>query len=159
MADYPMTKKGYDNLRSKLHFLKTEAIPKAEQKLGAAREHGDLSENTEFMAAREEIWQLERQIGELSHQLANSEIVDSSRVDQTSVSFGATVKIYSFALKEEETWTIVGHGEADVDNFRISILSPLASGLIGAKKDDIVEIQLPAGKRKFKILSFTYDDL
>ena len=158
MGDLPVTPRGFELLQNKLRTIKDDQLPKVEQRLGAARELGDLSENSEFDAAREELWRLEQLIGELQDQLARAQVVLPSQVDQTVVSFGATVTLENLATHREETWTIVGHGEADVDQGRISVNSPLASGLVGAKSGELREIDLPAGKRTFKIVRFSYSE-
>lgn len=159
MGDLPITRQGYENLRKKLEYLKNEALPKAEQRLGAARELGDLSENSEFDAAREELWRLERLIGEVADLLGRAEVVDASKVDQTVVSFGATVKILNMSTNKTIEYTIVGDGETDSEKGQISISSPLAQGLLGARKDEVREIELPAGKQTFKILGYHYNNL
>lgn len=159
MGDLPITRRGYEYLRRKLEHLKNEALPRAEQRLGAARELGDLAENSEFDAAREELWQLERQISEIADLIGRAQVVDPSAVDQSVVSFGATVRLLNLATNREVEYTIVGDGETDSDQGRISINSPLAQGLLGARKGEVREIELPAGVRSFKILDFHYNHL
>lgn len=157
MARYIMTKKGYEKLRRQLDLLKEEALIKAQERLGAARELGDLSENSEYDAAREELWRIEAQIGEIEDQVANSEVIDPSKINQSAISLGATVVLEDTNTNEKETWTIVGHGEVDLNDNKISLYSPIAEAMSGKKGGDFIEVSLPAGIRKLKIVSFHYD--
>ena len=153
-----MTRQGYKALLEKFRLLKEEKLPSAEERLGKAREMGDLSENAEFDAAREEIWQLDRQIAELESQLSRIEVVDVSKVPHDAIYFGATVTAEDTETKKSENWTIVGNGESDINQNLISIDTPLASAFIGHKKGDTVEANLPAGRRIYKVLGIEYKE-
>ena len=153
-----MTRQGYKALLEKLRLLKEEKLPSAEERLGKAREMGDLSENAEFDAAREEIWQLDRQIAELESQLSRIEVVDVSKVPRDAIYFGATVTVEDIDTKKSDVWTIVGNGESDINQNLISIDTPLASAFVGHKKGDTVEANLPAGRRIYKVLGIEYKE-
>ncbi|MBR5421734.1 MAG: transcription elongation factor GreA [Lachnospiraceae bacterium] len=149
-----LTREGLRKYEEELHELKSVRRKEISQKIKEAREQGDLSENAEYDAARDEQRDVEARIEELENILKNVEVVD---VDQKSgkiksVSFGCTVRVEDVELKEESTYTIKGASEADVLAGSISNESPMGKALLGAKKGDEVEVEAPAGVLKFKVL-------
>ena len=156
MPEYFMTQRGYEALSEKLHKIQNDELPKTEQRLGAAREMGDLSENAEYDAAREEIGLLETKIGEINEVLSNAHVVEPTSQPQDETGLGCTVEIEEQDSRARQTWEIVGYEEGDVDAGRISVYSPLGEALVGHKIGAIAEANLPAGKRRYKILSIRY---
>lgn len=138
----PMTPRGAEKLREELVRLKEER-PKISREIGIAREHGDLSENAEYHAARERQSFIEGRIKDLENKLALAEIIDPAKLSGDKIAFGATVKLMNAQTEDEVTYRIVGADEADVDNGRISILSPMARTLLGKEVGD--EVRLPGG--------------
>jgi transcription elongation factor GreA len=147
----PITKRGYKKLQERLDYLQNTELPKQERALGEAREKGDLSENAEYDAAREHVWEVERQISELKTLMMDLEPSDPPEKPD-KVLFGTRVKLMNETRKKEETYEIVGKGENDIMLDRISWASPIAQGLLGSKVGDVVEVNVPAGKMKYKIL-------
>ncbi len=154
----PLTAAGAERLRKELEKLKSEDRPRVINAIAEARAHGDLKENAEYHAAREEQGFLEGRIRELEAALSNSQIIDVSKLNPGSkVVFGATVGLYDEDSEEEITYQIVGDLEADISQNRISILSPIARALIGKEEGDVIEFQAPGGTRTYEILSVSYD--
>lgn len=151
-----MTQRGYDALNEKLRLLTEEEMPLAEKRLGAAREMGDLSENSEFDAAREEIRLLEGKIGEISEVLNQAHVVEPASQAQDETGICCTVEIQESPGGKRSTWEIVGYDEGDVSKGRISVYSPLGEALVGHKVGDLVEAHLPAGKKQYTILAIRY---
>jgi transcription elongation factor GreA len=151
----PMTREGYDKLKAELDKLRGADMIEVTKRVAAARDMGDLSENAEYHAAREDQGILQARINELSDRLARAVIVDPSALPKDTVAFGSTVKVLDMDLDEEETFTLVGPGQEDPDKGRILTTSPIGQGLIGRKKGEIVEIQVPRGTIRFKILEIT----
>jgi transcription elongation factor GreA len=147
----PITKRGYAKLKEKLDYLQNIELPKQEKALGEAREKGDLSENAEYDAAREHVWEVERQISELKALMIDLEPSDPpERPDK--VLFGTKVTLMNETRKQQQIYEIVGKGENDIMLDRISWASPIAQGVLGHGVGETVEIDVPAGKMKFKIL-------
>jgi transcription elongation factor GreA len=132
-------------------------MPQIAQAIADARSEGDLSENAEYHAQRENQGMMQAKINLLKDKLHRAQIMDLSNVKKDEVSFGATVKVLDLDFDDEEEFTLVGAGEDDPDNGRIQVTSPLAQGLIGSKVGQKVEIEVPAGKLKFKILEIRYE--
>ena len=151
-----MTSRGYEALNEKLRLLIEEEMPRAETRLGAAREMGDLSENAEFDAAREEIRMLESKIGEIDDVLANTHVVEPGSQPQDETGICCTVEIEEVGSRRRDTWEIVGYEEGDVDAGRMSVYSPLGEAIVGHKVGAEVEAVLPAGTRTYRILSVRY---
>ena len=151
-----MTQRGYDALNQKLLRIQDHEMPLAEQRLGAAREMGDLSENAEYDAAREEIGLLESKVGEIQEVLGNSHVVEPASQPQDETGICCTAEIEDQQTRQKQTWEIVGYEEGDIDNGRISVYSPLGQALVGHKVGQVAEANLPAGVKKFKILSIRY---
>lgn len=156
MEPTPITKIGFDRLKKTLdHLVKVER-PKWSHAIGVAREHGDLSENAEYHAAKEAQGMVEARIGQLQHQLATAQVIDPSAITTEKIVFGATVKLLDLKTDESFEYQIVGEFEADTDNGKISIKSPIARHLIGKTKSDFVDIEVPGGTRSLEILDVVY---
>src|SRR3954464_424439 len=146
----PMTPQGAQRLREELVRLKEER-PKISREIGVAREHGDLSENAEYHAAKERQGMVEARIKDIEDKLARAEIIDPLKLSGDRVRFGATVTLTNLDNDEESTYQIVGADEADINQGLISISAPLARALIGKSIGDEVVVQLPAGTRRYEI--------
>ncbi len=157
MSQYPMTARGAELLRKELNELKTVTRPRIIASIAEAREHGDLKENVEYHAAREEQSFCEGRIQDIEGKLSNAQIIDVTKMDNTGkVIFGTTVTIMNLETDAETTYRIVGDDEADIKNNLISVNSPIARGLIGKELDDVVNIQTPAGTVEFEITEVEY---
>ncbi|OFC72285.1 transcription elongation factor GreA [Alteromonas confluentis] len=157
MSQYPMTARGAELLRKELNELKTVTRPRIINSIAEAREHGDLKENAEYHAAREEQSFCEGRIQDIEGKLSNAQIIDVTKMDNTGkVIFGTTVTIMNLETDAETTYRIVGDDEADIKNNLISVNSPIARGLIGKELDDVVNIQTPAGTVEFEITEVEY---
>ena len=156
MAKTPMTLRGAELLRAELHRLKTIERPATSKAIAEARAHGDISENAEFHAAKEQQGFIEGRIAALEHKLATAQVVDVTKVNAGGkVVFGATVKIAD-ADGTEAQYQIVGEDEADTKSGLISVNSPIARALIGRKEGDVVEVSAPGGMRELEILGVEY---
>ncbi len=156
MEKVPMTMTGHTALENELKFRTAEERPRIIEAIAEARSHGDLSENAEYHAAKEQQSLNEGRIAELESVLARAEIIDPSKLSGENVTFGATVKMVDEDTDEEKTYQIVGDFEADVKKGRISISSPIARGLLGKSVGDQVEITAPGGARSFEILEVKF---
>lgn len=154
----PMTQTGYAKIKAEVDHLENEQMPKIERQIAAARAEGDLSENAEYHGARESQGMLQAKIDLLKDKLARADIVDPSKFTKGEVNFGSKVVVKDLDFGDEETYFIVGEGDEDYDNGRIKITSPLAQGLVGKKQGEKVEIEVPAGKMKFEIVSVSLAD-
>ena len=151
-----MTAKGYAKLQSELKLLVNKARPEIIAEIAEARSHGDLSENAEYQYAKEQQSLNEGKIAELETTIAHAEIIDVSELKGKEIKFGATVKIKDEQSGERSTYQIVGEYESDIENKKISINSPMARGLIGKIKDDIVEVNSPKGIKTYKVISIKF---
>ncbi len=157
MNQYPMTARGAQLLREELNELKSVKRPRIIEAIAEAREHGDLKENAEYHAAREQQSFCEGRIQDIEGKLSNAQIIDVTKMTNNGkVIFGATVTIINMESDEETTYRIVGDDEADIKSNLISVNSPIARGLIGKEIDDIVNIQTPAGTVEFEIVAVEY---
>ena len=146
MSKVPITTKGAQRLRQQLKEFKTVDRPRITQAIAEARAHGDLSENAEYHAAREQQSFLEGRIAAIEHALADAQIIDVTTLNADGrVVFGATIALINLASDEEVTYQIVGEVEADIQQFLISITSPIARALIGKQEGDVVQVMAPAG--------------
>lgn len=152
----PMTPEGYSRLSAELKRLKTVERPAVIRAIAAAREHGDLSENAEYHAARERQGFIEGRVMELEDKLGRAEIIDISRLSGSRVMFGARVRLVDTETEEEVTYQIVGPEEAEIAQGLLSIGSPLAQALLGREAGDSVEVTTPRGVRYFEILEVRY---
>ena len=153
----PITRAGYDKLKTELEHLEGVEMPKIAQRIALARAEGDLRENAEYHGARESQGMLQAKINLLRDKLARAQIIDTTKLPKDEVVFGATVVVKDLKFDDEETFTLVGAGEEDYDQGRINVTSPLAQGLLGKKVGQKVEIDVPAGKMKFQILAIRFD--
>ncbi|WP_087506814.1 transcription elongation factor GreA [Neiella marina] len=153
----PMTVQGADSLREELDYLKGTRRPQIIEAIAEAREHGDLKENAEYHAAREQQGFCEGRIQEIEAKLSNAQIIDVSKMEASGkVIFGATVVLLNIDTDGEVTYRIVGDDEADLKKNLISINSPIARGLIGKSEGDEVTVKTPGGDVEFEILEVNY---
>jgi transcription elongation factor GreA len=154
----PMTKAGADAIKREIKRLKSVERPRIVHEISAARDHGDLSENAEYHAAKERQSHIEGRIQMLEDRLARAEIIDVARLSGERVVFGATVKLEDADSGQKAQYTIVGETEADLKKGRISITSPIARGLIGREVGDTVKIRTPGGEREYEVLEVLFVD-
>ena len=155
MEKIPLTKPGFIRLDAELKQLKSEARPSVIKAIAEAREHGDLSENAEYHAAREQQSHIEGRIAELEGIIGRADVIDVSRMSGP-IKFGATVRIVDEDTDEEKTYQIVGEAEASIEAGLLNIKSPLARALIGKEEGDSVEVKTPGGVRDYEILEIKY---
>ncbi len=151
-----MTPAGHAKLKEELGRLKTEERPRIIREIGTAREHGDLSENAEYHAAKDRQGMIEARISELESKIGLAEVIDISNLSGDHIQFGAKVTVVDEETEEESTYQIVGADEAEVNEGRLSISSPLARALIGKSSGDAIEINTPGGARNYEILAVKY---
>ncbi len=157
MSKVPLTVAGAEKLKAELHRLKTVDRPRIIQAIADARAHGDLSENAEYHAAKEQQSFMEGRIAEIEGKLSNAQIIDPRTVQaEGRVVFGATVELLDEDSGTEVTYQIVGDDEADIAHGMISIGSPIARGLIGKEAGESVEVRVPDGVRRYEILDVRY---
>ena len=156
MQRIPMTAEGYAALDAELKNLKTVERPNIIAAIAEAREHGDLSENAEYHAAKEKQSFIEGRVTELEDKLARADVIDTSRLNGSTVKFGATVTLVDEETEEESRYKIVGEDEADVAKGKISITSPIARALIGKDVEDVVEVTAPGGAKSYEILKVEF---
>ena len=157
MSKSPMTKVGAEKLREQLHELKTVDRPRITAAIAEARAHGDLSENAEYHAAREQQSFMEGRVNKIESTLADVQIINVKEINETDkVVFGATVTILNLNSDEEVTYQIVGELEADINIGLISIASPIARSLIGKQVGDIVDVNAPSGVIEYEIIQVRY---
>ncbi|MBF8271463.1 MAG: transcription elongation factor GreA [Magnetococcales bacterium] len=151
-----MTVRGAEKLREELKRLKSVERPRIVEAISVAREHGDLSENAEYHAAKEQQSFNEGRITELETRLAQAEVIDPTKIQSHKVVFGATVTVTDMEAGEEATYQIVGVDEANLDQGMISITSPMARGMIGKEEGDRIQVNAPGGIRRFEIVEIHY---
>lgn len=155
----PMTKKGAELLREELDTLKTVRRPKVIQAIAEAREHGDLKENAEYHAAREEQGFIEGRIQEIEYKLSNAQVIDVNDLPQDGrVVFSTTVELEDLDSGETIMYKIVGEDEADIKKGLISNTSPVAKALMGKEEGDCAEVSVPSGKKSLEIIAVHYLD-
>lgn len=153
----PLTARGAEKLRVELKELKNVARPKVIEAIAEARAHGDLKENAEYHAAREQQSFIEGRIAEINAKLGNAQVIDVTTMPATGkVIFGATVDLVEEETGTEVTYQIVGEDEADINEGMISVTSPIARALIGKQEGDIAEVQAPGGVKEYEILEVRY---
>ena len=153
MKRTPMTLRGAETLRAELKRLKSEVRPAIIKAIAEARGHGDLSENAEYHAAREQQGFIEGRIKEIEHKLASAEVIDPSRLPKTGkVVFGASVELEDQADGARVTYQVVGEDEADIRAGRISVTSPIARALVGKSPGEVVDVAAPGGTRSYEIV-------
>jgi transcription elongation factor GreA len=157
MDKVPLTVKGADKLHEELDELKNVVRPRIITAISEARAHGDLKENAEYHAAREQQSFTEGRIADIEAKLSNAQIIDVTTIDAGGkVIFGTTVEIEDLDTEEKVTYQIVGVDEADIKEGRISVGSPIARSLIGKEVEDVVTVKAPAGDKEFEIISIQY---
>jgi transcription elongation factor GreA len=158
MKRTPMTMRGAESLRNELKKLKTEARPNVIKAIAEARGHGDLSENAEYHAAREQQGFIEGRINEIEAKLSTAEIIDTSKLTNTGkVVFGAVVELEEQDGAHRVTYQVVGEDEADIRSGRISITSPIARAVVGKSEGDVVDVAAPGGIRSYEIVAVKYE--
>jgi transcription elongation factor GreA len=151
-----MTAEGFSRLESELRHLRSVARPEVIKAIAQAREHGDLSENAEYHAARERQSFIEGRVAELEDKVSRAQIIDPSKLSGDTVKFGATVSVVDEDTDQEMTYQIVGEAEADVKQGKIAITSPIARALIGKQIGESVEVTTPKGTRGYEILKVAF---
>jgi transcription elongation factor GreA len=158
MKRYPMTARGAELLRAELKKLKSEDRPNVIKAIAEARSHGDLSENAEYHAAREQQGFIEGRIGEIEAKLSTADVIDVTKLTPGGkVVFGATVELEAEEDGKRVTYTIVGEDEADIKSARIAITSPIARALVGKSQGDVVDVTAPGGIRSYEIVTVRYE--
>ena len=156
MDKAPMTADGYNKLETELKRLKSEERPAIIKAIAAAREHGDLSENAEYHAARERQAFVEGRVETIEDLLSRAEVIDIAAVKGKAIKFGATVRVADDDTDLESTYQIVGEHEADIKSGRLSITSPMARAMIGKTAGDAVEVTTPGGVKSYEVISVRY---
>ena len=151
MDKIPITNIGFEKLEEELRILKTVERPGVIKSIAEAREHGDLSENAEYHAAKEKQSFIEGRIADLENKISRAEIIITKKLKSNKVIFGATVTLGEVGKKKQLVYQIVGTEEADVESGKISISSPLARALLGKKIDDSVEVYSPGGSKEYEV--------
>ncbi|HWQ86057.1 transcription elongation factor GreA [Brevundimonas sp.] len=152
MEKVPMTAEGYRVLDDQLKQLKSVERPSVISAISEAREHGDLSENAEYHAAKERQGWIEGQIAEIEDRISRAQVIDVSKLNGNQVMFGATVTVVDEDTEEESRYQIVGEHEADVKAGKVSVASPIARSLISKEVGDVVEVNTPGGVKAYEIL-------
>jgi transcription elongation factor GreA len=156
MQKIPMTADGYARLEEELRHLKSVERPAIIRAIAEAREHGDLSENAEYHAARERQSFIEGRVAELEDKISRAEVIDVSKLSGQQVKFGATVTVVDEDTEEKTAYQIVGQDEADIQTKRLSVTSPLARALIGKEVGETVEVTTPGGAKSYEIVKVQY---
>ena len=151
MDKIPITNIGFEKLEEELKILKSIERPSVIKSIAEAREHGDLSENAEYHAAKEKQSFIEGRIADLENKISRAEIIITKKLKSNKVIFGATVTLGEVGKKKQIVYQIVGTEEADVESGKISISSPLARALLGKKIDDSVEVYSPGGSKEYEV--------
>jgi transcription elongation factor GreA len=152
----PMTPEGQARLREEMRRLKEVDLPQVVKDIGTAREHGDLSENAEYHAAKERQGMIVARITHLEQSLSRAEVIDPSKLSGSKIQFGAKLKLANADTGEEQSFQIVGPEEADLKLGRISVASPLARALLGHEVGEEIRVMMPAGPRTYEILDVSY---
>ena len=152
----PMTPEGQARLREELERLRRTELPQVVKDIGTAREHGDLSENAEYHAAKERQGMIVARISNIEQSLSRAEVIDPTKIKGSKIQFGAKVKVSNVDSGEESAFQIVGPEEADLAQGSISVASPMARSLLGHEVGDEIRVVMPAGPRTFEILEVSY---
>lgn len=153
----PMSPEGYEKKKSELDRLQNVEMIEIARRIATARELGDLSENAEYHAAREDQGMLQARIDSLRDQLARAVIVDKNTMASDVVAFGAKVKVMDLDIEEHEIFTLVGPGDEDYNNNRILTSSPIGQGLLGKRIGEVAEIAVPMGTLRFRVIEISFD--
>ncbi len=154
----PITREGYEKLKADLDRMQTTEMIEISKRIAAARAHGDLSENAEYHAAREDQGMLQARIDALKDKLSRAYLVDKSSLPTDQVVFGAKVRVLDLDLNEEETFQLVGPGDEDYNNNRILVSSPMGQGLMGKRVGEVAEVNAPMGVLKFEVKEISFPD-
>ena len=157
MERVPMTQEAYNKRKAEIDEMENVQMPAIAEKIAEARAEGDLKENAEYHAQRENQSHLHRKISELKSRLSRAQIVDPNQIPKDQVAFGATVKVLDVDLDDEEEITLVGDGDEDYDAGKYLITSPIGRGLLGKKVGELADIEVPKGTLRFKVLEITYN--
>jgi len=152
----PMTRDEYDGLKAKIDHMQSVQMIEITKRVAAARDMGDLSENAEYHAAREDQGILQAKINHLKNELAMADIIDVNHIAKDVVAFGASVRVKDLDLDEEETYMLVGPGKEDFSQNKILTSSPIGKGLVGKKPGDIAEIQVPMGTLRYQVVEIRF---
>ncbi len=155
----PMTREGYDKLKAELDHMQNVKMLQIAKRIGAAREHGDLSENAEYHAAREDQGILQAQINDLKDRLSRAYFIDPNHLPKDTVVFGAQVKVKDLDLEEIEVFHLVGAGQENYNENKILTTSPIGQGLVGKRIGEVAEIQVPMGTLRFEVLEISFPDV
>jgi transcription elongation factor GreA len=158
MEQHPMTQEGYYKLKADLDRMENGEMLQVAKRIATAREQGDLSENAEYHAAREDQGMLQARINELKAKLAHAYIVDRNSLPTDVVVFGCQVRVKDLELGDEETFHLVGPGDEDYSQNKILTNSPIGKGLVGKKLGDVAEIQVPKGTLRFEVLEIVFPE-
>jgi transcription elongation factor GreA len=156
MERIPMTREGYEKKKAELDHMQNVQMIEVAKRIAAARELGDLSENAEYHAAREDQGMLQARIDALKDQLSRAYFVDKATLPTDTVVFGARVRVKDLDLGDEEEFQLVGPGEEDYNQNKILTTSPIGQGLMGKRLGDVAEIQVPMGKVRFEIVEISF---
>jgi transcription elongation factor GreA len=152
----PMTREGYEKLKTDLERMQNAEMIEVTKRIAAAREMGDLSENAEYHAAREDQGMLQARIDRLKEQLSRAYLVDKNSLPNDAVVFGTRVRVRDLDSSLEESYELVGPGQEDYDNNKILTSSPIGQGLLGKKQGDIAEIRVPIGVLRYEVLEISF---
>ena len=153
--EFILTQEGYDNIEKELEYLKTEKRTEIAERIKVALGFGDLSENSEYDEAKNAQAQNEIKIADLENKLRYAKVINEDEIDTDTVQVGNTVKVHDMDFDEDVEYTIVGSTEVDLAHNKISNVSPIGAALVGAKKNQVVEVQVPDGIAKFKVLGIS----
>jgi transcription elongation factor GreA len=156
MEKIPITLEGFKQLEIELYRLKSEERPRIISQIAEARAHGDLSENAEYHAAKEAQGMNEARVGDIEDRLARADVIDTSKLSGTTVKFGATVTLEDEDTNETVKYKIVGDGESNVKEGKVSITSPIARALIGKAKGDTIEVTTPRGSKSYELMKIEW---
>ncbi|WP_149496957.1 transcription elongation factor GreA [Roseiconus lacunae] len=158
LESVPMTREGYNKIKAEIEHLENEVMPEIAEKIAIAREEGDLKENAEYHAQRENQGNVNARINLLKDKLARATIVDLSELPKDEVAFGCTVTVEDQDDGMEEVFTFVGAGEEDYRSGKILVTSPIGKGLLGKKVNEMAEIEVPAGLMRLKVLKIEFPE-
>jgi transcription elongation factor GreA len=156
MEKIPITLEGFKQLEIELYRLKSEERPRIIAQIAEARAHGDLSENAEYHAAKEAQGMNEARVGDIEDRLARADVIDTSKLSGNTVKFGATVTLEDEDTNETVKYKIVGDGESNVKDGKVSITSPIARALIGKSKGDTIEVTTPRGSKSYELMKIEW---
>ena len=156
MSKFPITIEGFEKLSEELSQLKTVERPAVIASISEAREHGDLSENAEYQAAKEKQGFIEGRIANLEDKIARSEVIDISKLSGNTVKFGARVNLIDLDTKKKISYQIVGEYESELEQGKVSFSSPIARAMVGKNKGEVIEVGAPSGIKEYKILEVTF---